>query len=276
MNIRIVSDSASNLYELEGAYYVSIPMKIIAGDATYVDDSNLNVRKMMDDLKAFRGKSNTAHPRISDWDKAFGDADVVFGVTVTSKLSGSYNSAVVAAENYMEKNPGKEVFILDSRSTGPQMELILEKYVSLIKAGKTFKEIKAEIQRYRRKTHIWWSLESLQSFVNTGRISGAAAFIIKLFGVSIVGKANEDGELEPTDKIRGSAKYCQKIYEHMLEDGYSGGKVRIRHSYNEEAANIMAKIIRDDYPDSDIKIDLNKGLCGYYVEKGGILVAFEG
>ncbi|MCF0133731.1 MAG: DegV family protein [Blautia sp.] len=275
MKIRIVSDSASNLYEYPGADFRSVPMKVITDEAMYVDTPDLDVKAMMDDLRKYRGKSNTGHPGFREWQRAFGDADIVYAVTVTSKLSGSYNAALLAAEEYMEEYPDRKVFVLDSKSTGPQMELIIEKYQELIAAGKSFQEVQLEIQHYLDRTQIWWSFESLQNFVNTGRINAAVGFLIKTFGICIVG-TTRDGELEPLDKIRGTDRAMKKMYEDMLKDGYDGGKVRIRHSYNEEGAKTLAGLVHKDFPGADIKVGLNRGLCGYYVEKGGVVVSFEG
>ena len=275
MNTRIVSDSACNLYEYPGVDFVSVPMKVNAGDKVYIDDSRLDVLNMMTELSSFKGKSNTGHPSIREWIKSFGDADNVFGVTVTSKLSGSYNSAVFAAEEYMEENPGRQAFILDSLSTGPEMELIIEKYNEMIQAGLSFAQICSGIQQYLKTTHIWWSLTSLKNFVANGRINPAVAGVIKLLGICIVGTTNV-GELQPVHRCNGSSKAMKQILNSMLDDGFRGGKVRIRHSFNPEAAEELASLIRATYPNCDIKIGLNTGLCGYYVEKGGVVAAFEG
>ena len=275
MKIRIVSDSASNLYEYPGADFRSVPMKVITDEAMYVDTPDLDVKAMMDDLSKYRGKSNTGHPGFREWQRAFGDADIVYAVTVTGKLSGSYNAALLAAEEYMEEHPERKVFVLDSKGTGPQMELIIEKYQEMAAAGKSFQEVQLEIQNYLDRTQVWWSFESLQNFVNTGRVKAAVGFLVKAFGICIVG-TTRNGELEPLHKIRGTDRAMKKMYEQMLQDGFDGGKVRIRHSYNEGGAKTLAGLIHKDFPGADIKAGLNRGLCGYYVEKGGIVVAFEG
>ena len=61
----------------------------------------------------------------------------------------------------------------------------------------------------------------------------------------------------------------------MLDGGFAGGKVRIRHSENQAAAKQLAQIIRESFPNCDIRIGVNRGLCSYYAEKGGVLVGFE-
>ena len=126
MKFKIVADSASNVYELENTNYQSVPLKIIT-DKEYVDDKHLNVFQMAMDIKAYKGKSGTSCPNSAEWLEAFQDAEYIFGVAITSRLSGSYNSAVMAAKEYTEAHPERKVHIVDSLSTGPHMKMIVEK-----------------------------------------------------------------------------------------------------------------------------------------------------
>jgi fatty acid-binding protein DegV len=77
-------------------------------------------------------------------------------------------------------------------------------------------------------------------------------------------------------KCRGEKKALQQILTTMKELGYAGGKVRIAHSYNPEAAEKLRDLIYSEFPESDIAIRFNRGLCCYYAEEGGILIGFEG
>lgn len=95
-------------------------------------------------------------------------------------------------------------------------------------------------------------------------------------GIRIVGRASAEGDLEPLHKCRGEKRAIRQLWECMLKEGYTGGKVRIRHSENEEAAMKLAESIRKNYPSCDVQIDVNRGLRSYYAEKGGLLVGFEG
>ena len=135
MNYKIVSDSSSNLFFHEEIAYTGVPMKIIAGDKEYVDDPQLDVAGMVDDLKKYKGKSGSSCPNVLDWLDAFGDAENVFALTITSELSGSCSSARNAAEIYEAENPGRKVFVLDSRGAGPEMIMAAEKIKQLIDQG---------------------------------------------------------------------------------------------------------------------------------------------
>lgn len=271
----IVSDSSANLYRDERSYFTPVPMKIIAGEKEYADDETLDVAGMLDDLQKYSGPSGSSCPSVGDWLRAFGEAEEVFGISITSRLSGCYNAACIAAEEYMSEHAGRKVFILDSLTTGPEMELLVEKCRELIEAGYAFDEIKDRITEYLKRTRLLFSLESLSNFARNGRVRPSLAAIANLIGIRIVGRASSEGELEPLHKCRGEKRAIRQLWDSMQQYGYAGGKVRIRHSDNRNAAEMLSGEILSSYPDADIKVGTNHGLCSYYAEKGGILVGFE-
>ena len=161
MKIRIVADSSADLQTTADQSIISVPLKIMTDQKEYVDNELLDIEAMTADLAEYKGRSGSACPGVGDWLDAFGDADWVFGITITSNLSGSYNSAMVAKDTYMIDNPESKVYIIDSLSTGPEMKIIVEKLQELIAEGKTFEEICEAIEQYRKRTFLLFCLKSL-------------------------------------------------------------------------------------------------------------------
>ena len=275
MKIKLVADSSANLTCIPHCNYSFAPLKVIAGDQEFTDNAEIDVPFMLQKLKAHKGPTSTACPSVQDWLEAFGDADLIFGVSITSALSGCFNTASIAAREYMTANPDKKVFILDSLSTGPEMELILEKYQELVLQGKPFDFTCNEIQQYLTRTRLIFSLESLSNFAKNGRVSQATAAAVGFLGIRIVGRASEQGTLEPLHKCRGEKKALQQLLQSMLEAGYCGGKVRISHTNNSSAAAEFSNLLKEKHPDCDLKIRENRGLCSYYAEEGGLLIGYE-
>jgi len=275
MKIKLVADSSANLFQMADVDFSSAAMRVCAGEKEYVDTEELDVTEMLQGLASYDGKSGSACPGTGEWLEAFGDADIVYGVSLTSNLSGCYNAACAAAEQFKSENPGRQVFILDSLSTGPEMELILEKYKEYIGKGLSFHEVVTSIREYCKHTHLWFSLESLDTFAKNGRVSPAVAKIAGLLGIRVVGRASDEGTLEPKHKCRGEKNALKQLFASMKEFGYSGGKVRLSHTFNLEAAISLKDMIIHDFPNADVKIRPNHGLCSYYAEKGGVLVGFE-
>lgn len=274
MKRKIVSDSSANMYNLEGVDYASADMIISTDIKEYHDNEKLDVAQMVEELSVYKGRSGTACPGVGDWLKAFADADEVFCITISSELSGSYNSALAAKTQYEETYPDRKVYVLDSRSTGPMMKLLIEKYKELILANKDFDTICTEIEEYKKHTCILFSLESVRNLANNGRISHTVAAIANMFGIRIVGNAPE-GTINPVDKVRGEKKALACIYKNMKKSGYNGGKVLIDHCFNDGAAQALKQTITDEYAHAQVVIDNTTGLCSFYAEKGGLIIGFE-
>ena len=275
-NYKIVSDSSSDVLTLDGVDYASVPLTVRAGDRIFVDDANCDVQAMTDYMLTYKGKSSTACPSTQDWMDAFGDAENIICVTITSNLSGSYNAARVAAEEYMELHPGRRVHVVDTLSAGPELRLVIEKLKELISAGKSFDDIVTEIEKYHKRSFLLFFLSSLHNFVANGRVSPAVGALVRLLGSRGVGRASEGGTREPLSKVRGDRKALQEIIRLMKELGWKGGRVRIAHNNNEQMAFSLRDALRAIYEKLDVTINHCRGLCSFYAERGGVLVGFEG
>ncbi len=275
MKFRIVADSSADLLTAEDRSVVSVPMKIMTDNKEYVDDENLDIQGMTDDLAAYHGKSGSACPGVGDWIDAFGDADRVFCITITSNLSGSYNSAMVAKETFESENPGKKVCVIDSLSAGPELKIIKEKIESLLEEGKTYEDICEIIVEYQKSTYLVFMLKSLTNLANNGRVSPAVAKIAGVLGIHVMGIASTVGTLEQKAKCRGEKKAILAMWRQMKELGYKGGKVIIDHCFNEEAAKQLSEMIKSEFADAVIQISTTNGLCSFYAEQGGMLVGIE-
>ena len=273
--IKIVADSSANVLALEQTAFAAAPLKVITDVREFVDDAVLDVDAMVSWFDSYKGKSKTSCPNPADWLEAFGDADEVYCVTITSGLSGSYNAACIAKQMYESENEGKRVCVIDSLSAGPELVLIIEKLEEYIGQGMSFGDICREIEAYKQRTGLTFMLESLKNFAANGRVSPAVAKIAGVLGIRIVGKASDQGTLEPTNKCRGVEKSLAAILSHLKSNGLATGKVRIAHCMNEAAAQKLKEMIRAQMAQVNVQIHRCKGLCSYYAEKGGLLVGFE-
>lgn len=274
-NIKIVADSSANVLALQTVAFAAAPLKIITNEKEFVDDAALDVDAMVQWFDSYKEKSKTSCPNPSDWLEAFGDAEEVFCITITSGLSGSYNSACAAKQMYEAEYSGRRVCVIDSLSAGPELVLIIEKLEEFIEQGMPFEDICREIEDYKQKTGLVFILESMKNFAANGRVSPAVAKIAGVLGIRIVGKASQQGTLEPTDKCRGAAKALTALVRNLETLGFRGGKLRIAHCQNEAAALELKARIESVFPQTDVTIQPCRGLCSYYAEKGGLLVGFE-
>ena len=275
LDMLIVTDSASNITKLKGVNFASVAIKVLTDEKEYVDDSEAGIARMVEELSVYKGKSRSSCPAPGDWVEAFGEEKEIFVTTITSGLSGSYNSAMVAKQQYEDEYPDCKVFVIDTLSAGPEMGLIIYKLQELILEGKSFAAICDEITEYKKKTILLFSLENLTNLANNGRVNPAIAKIIGFIGIRLVGRVSIDGILEPNDKCRGEKSALSTLVKNMKKFGYDGGKVIIDHCFNKEAANELASLLHKDFPNADITISTTKALCSFYAEKGGLMIGCE-
>ena len=275
MKTKIVVDSAANLYALEGVDFACVPLKIITDHEEYRDDGTLDAVGMATTLRTYKGKTSTSCPNVSDWLEAFEGADEVYAIAITGTLSGCFNAAQLAAEEYQQEHPGKRVFVLDSLSTGPEQQLLAEHLRDELAAGKDFDAICAEMRRYHEHTHLLFSLESLANLARNGRVKPAVAAVARMLGIRVIGQASAAGELDVICKTRGEHGALERIVLELKEHGYAGGRVIVSHCGNPAAAERLKHMIEAVFEGAQVVVNPCGGLCSYYAELGGLLVGYE-
>ena len=275
-SFKIVVDSSADLINFRtNIPFKSVPLRIISGEKEFVDNQNLDIKGMVEYLEYCKCKTSTACPSVQNFLDAFYGSKNIICVTITGTLSGSYNSACIARDEYMKEHPDSNIFVINSLSAGPELKLIVEKALELNSKRIEFQQMCDELKKYINTTGLVFSLECLNNLARNGRVNPVVAKAAGLLGIRIVGKASEIGDLKPLDKPRGEERAYKKLYERMVSEGYHGGKVRIDHCYNEKGAVTLKKLILKEHKDADIKIDITYGLCCFYAENGGMLVGFE-
>ena len=275
MNTKIVVDSSASLYTLQGVDFECVPLKIITDDAEYLDNGTMDALGMAQTLRTYKGKTSTSCPNVSDWLAAYEGADEVYAITITGTLSGSYNAAQLAAEEYQQENPGKRVFVLDSLSTGPEQRLLAEHLRDLLAESKEFDEVCEEMLRYHKHTHLLFSLESLANLARNGRVKPAVAAVARMLGIRVIGQASEAGELDVLCKTRGEHGALERIVLELKEHGYTNGRLHISHCGNPAAAERLKHMVKAVFDGAKVDISECGGLCSYYAELGGLLVGYE-
>ena len=275
MNTKIVVDSSASLYTLQGVDFECVPLKIITDDAEYLDNGTVDAVGMAQTLRTYKARPPTSCPNVSDWLAAYEGADEVYAITITGTLSGSYNAAQLAAEEYQQENPGKRVFVLDSLSTGPEQRLLAEHLRDLLAEGKEFDEVCEEMLRYHKHTHLLFSLESLANLARNGRVKPAVAAVARMLGIRVIGQASEAGELDVLCKTRGEHGALERIVLELKEHGYTNGRLHISHCGNPAAAERLKHMVKAVFDGAKVDISECGGLCSYYAELGGLLVGYE-
>ncbi len=273
---KIVADSSCDIMKIENVCFESVPLTISTDERDFSDDANLDCHNMLDYLANYNGRSYTACPSCKHWINAFDEnADEIYVVSMTSGLSGTYNSALTATDIFQESHPDVKILCIDTLTTGPEMRLVIEKIIELKEKGTKFESMEFKIKEYLKHTCLLFSLSSLHNFVQNGRISRVLGASVGLLGIRILGKASPEGTLSPIAKCRGNKKMVTEMIAEIQKAGYQGGKLRLGHVENEVIAEKIKNAVTALFPHADIAAYPTKGLCSYYAERGGILIGFE-
>ena len=274
MNYKIVSDSASNL--LQGTqWYQSVPLKIL-GQQEYIDDGSQDVAEMVHHLKHFKGKSSSSCPNVSDWLDAFEGHQCIFAVTITQRLSGSYNAAVQAANTYREEHPDARIFVIDSMAAGPEMAMIVDKIRTLMDQGLDPDQVMEQVKDYQSHLYTLFCLESLTNLARNGRVNPTVAKLAGVLGIRVCGEAQQ-GQIVPIHKARGAKKALNTLVEMIVERGFQDGcLLRVAHCLAPETAQALGDAILEKFPGARFQMETTGVLCSYYAEQGGLMIGFEG
>ncbi len=280
MKYGIVVDSGCDLTSLSTEVtnkidFTRAPLKLDVGDKEFIDDFNLNIKEFMTEMSAYKGKTGSAAPSPEAWLSAYEKSECVFAITITGGLSGSYASAKTAMDMFKEEYPDRKIHLIDSKSAGPEITLIVKKLTEYMSQDMSFEEIVEKIDEYCKHTHLLFVLKSLDNLVKNGRISKLKGSMAGILGIKILGTATEEGTLGLLEKCRGKMTAYDKLVSEMIARQYTGGKVVIAHCFAQDTAQYLSDKIKESFPNSDIEIMPTSGLCSYYAEQGGILLSFE-
>lgn len=224
MSIRIITDSGSDITpDKAAAWEVDVlPMKTIFGEEEYLDGVTMNHRQFYEKLIESDVHPTTSQIAPFDFEERFAEAkaagDRVLCITLSAKLSGTFQSAHIAAEEYADT-----VTIVDSENVAIGEQLLVEFAVKLRSQGKSVEEIASILESEKKKIRVVGLLDTLEYLKKGGRISGTAAAVGGLLSIKPV-VAVENGEVVVLGKARGS-----KNGQNLLRE-YTTGREQIDYS----------------------------------------------
>ena len=277
MSWTIITDSSNDLRDIPqlpaNIIYSMIPFLINVGEKEYIDNDELDIEEMVNDMETCTQASHTACPSPGQWYEHFKKADQAIAITISSRLSGSYNSAVAARNMILEEEPDKKIYILDSKSTGPALALYAEKIIELIYDHLHFDVLCKKLQEYADERHTIFGLCSFNNLIKNGRMSKFSGFVAEKLGIIGVGIAKE-GEIAIKAKVRGINKMVAVILADMEEHHFTSGPVMISHCLNLAAAEKLKEKIAERWSDAHVRILPTGGLCSFYAERRGVIVTY--
>ena len=203
-------------------------------------------------------------------------------VTLSSGITGVYNSACIAKEELLEKYPDRKIYIIDSLAASSGYGLLMDKLADLRDTGMSAEDLTAWAEENRLKLHHWFFSSDLSFYVKGGRISKTSGFVGNLLNICPLLNVNFEGKLIPRYKIRTKKKAITAIADKMVEFAENGsdysGKCYISNSACLEDAKEVAKLVEERFPKLNGKVLINSigTTIGSHTGPGTVALFFWG
>jgi len=278
--VKIITDSASDLpKEYIKKYNVEIvPLTVELEGKIYKDGVDITTEKFNQLMIKSNQLPKTAHPSPETFKKVFlkyiNDGYDILCLTISSKLSGTYQSAMIAKNNI---KTSEKIFVFDTLAASSGEALQVIKASKLIQKGEKIKEVLRKLTEYRNRINILILLDTLENIVKGGRLTKIQGVIAKILNFKII-LHNNEGAVEMLEKIRGKKRFFKKVLEIIDERvkklNLSNLNVGITHVDNIEEAIMFKKIIEEKYNPKDIFVNHMGATIATYAGKGGIIISF--
>ena len=279
----IVSDSSSDLlmsaFESdETVRFESVPLRIQVGSREFLDDDSLDVPEMLAAMDAEKSAASTACPSPAAFARAFERGECTVCFTISSKLSGTYNAAVLGRDMVLEEHPEKKVLVMDSKSTAGAMILLIRKARELMKnaAGpQDFDAICDALRSYQATLRTVFTLENFDNLIKNGRMRPLVGTLLHTLGIHVIADGTPEGTIHVADKARGEAKTYKAILKRMGElKDFTGAEVVINHCENASGAQKLKEEILKQATVKSVDIVSCRGLTSFYAMEKGLIVCF--
>lgn len=277
MSYKIILDSCGELPKdlKNDPRFERVPLTLIVGDIyEKLDDESFDQREFLDAVASCPTCPKSACPSPERYMQSYQtDADHVYAVALSSKLSGSYNSAVLGKNLYHEKFGAKDICVVDSKSASCGQTQILYKIVEWEEAGFSFDEITKKIEEYVKGLHTYFVLENLETLRKNGRLSAVKAFVASTLNIKPVMGADQ-GTIIQLGQGLGMKKALAKMVEYAIKDAVDTEKkaAMISHCNNPQAAESVKEQLEEKAKFARIQIMDTGGISSMYANDGGVIL----
>ena len=275
MSVKIIVDSTVDLTPDVRDRVKAVPLSVRFGDQEFQDGVTITAEKFYEMLVKSEQLPTTSQPTPAAFEEVYAEATAdgseVVVITIASKLSGTYQSATIAAEEY----PGK-VFVVDSRSAAIGSGVLAEYALLLADQGKGGEEILHELMEMRKKIRLYFMVDTLEYLHKGGRLNGAVAVVGGLLNIKPILHVDETGEIKMLSTARGMKKAFAALTEHSSKDGGPDVTKPVMLAYTGESDENLRKYMEENTQlwSPDTKSTIVGSAIGVHVGPGSVATAF--
>ena len=274
---KVIIDSCGELSEEMKAdeHFENVALTLQVGDLEIVDDETFDQADFLAKVAASKESPKSACPSPDAYMKAMDcDAEHIYVVTLSSKLSGSYNSACLAKDMFLEDHPDKKIMVIDSKSASIGETLIGLKIADCENAGMSYEEITKTVEEYVAGQHTFFVLESLETLRKSGRLSDLKAMIASTLNIKPIMGSTDKGSIQQLAQARGMNKALDRMVQCMMEvtSGCENKIMAISHCNCFDRALQLKEKVEKVANFKDIFIVDTAGVSSMYANDGGVIM----
>lgn len=278
MKYKIIVDSCTDLTPemKDDKRIVTVPLTIQIGDKIIVDDETFNQGEFLKLIKESNEIAKTACPSPDAYMQEMKGEEDVFVVTLSGNLSGSYNSAQIAKDMYIEQWGHKNIEVINSCSASVAQTLITKKLMELLSKGFDFNGILEELKDFRANLKTKFVLEDLSTLAKNGRLTRIQSLLVSVLNIKPILAGTADGHIEKLGQARGFQKALKELVK-LIEKDAVNAKDRIlgiAHCNNYKKAMELKDMIFEKVNFKDYLIVDTAGISSTYANNGGIIVSY--
>lgn len=278
MKYKIVVDSCCELPEnlKKDPRFQIIPLGLEVGEWRIQDDESFDQADFLKHVAGSQQCPKSSCPSPEKYMNSFmGEAEHIYVVTLSSNLSGSHNSAVLGKNLFEEKNPGRKICVIDSRSASCGETQIALKAMELEEKGLSWEEIVAKLENFRDAMNTYFVLNNLETLRKNGRLTGVKAFVASTLNIKPVMGATPEGTIKQLGQAIGFKKGLQKMADAVVSDVVNPEEkyLMITHCNNRDKAESVKDMVLSKAAFKDVLIMDTAGVSSMYANDGGVIIA---
>ena len=276
MSYKIVVDSCCELpenYKKDSRFEI-VPLGLEVGDYIVQDDENFNQKEFLQKVADYPQCPKSSCPSPERFREAYHDgAEEIYVVTLSSHLSGSYNSAELGRSLYSEKYGEKKIHVVDSESASCGETQLVEKIIACKEAGLGFEETVKAVETFKRKMRTYFVLDNLETLRKNGRLSGVKALVASTLNIKPVMVGNL-GVIEQKGQAIGINKALAKMADCIVGDVEEPEErtLMITHCNCPERAEFMRGLMEKRASYKRVLVMDTAGVSSMYANDGGVIV----
>ncbi len=277
MSYKVIIDSCGELTkEMKASeHFETASLQIDVDGYHIIDDETFDQADFLRRTKESNGCPKSSCPSPERYMEGFHcDAEHVYAVTLSSELSGSYNSAVLGRNLYIEEYGEKDIYIFNSRSASVGETLIALKIAECEEKGLSFQEVIETVESYIEEQHTYFVLETLDILKKNGRLKGLKAVVATALNIKPVMGSTPEGSIQQLAQARGMKKALAKMADEVIAKVMNPEEkiLAISHCNCEERAKAVKDMLIARANFKDVIILDTAGISSMYAADGGVII----